>query len=398
MLGVIGLKSNVKLEIREKLSIIPKHYGRALEGLMEVCEEVLILSTCNRTEIYYNSTKSYEEVIFKIFEKLNWHEDYFKYIFHYEEENAINHIMQVVCGFDSLILGEDQILAQVKESYKIALEHKSIKKDLQKLFQMAITCGKEFRCKTELYKVPVSSASISVSQARRDGAKSFMVLGYGEVGSLACKYIMAGSFEKLYIAVRNTSVVNIDDSRVKVINFNERADYYKYVDSIISCTSAPHTVVYSSELPLKSLSIYDLAVPRDVDEEVNYMENIKLYDIDKISSMNDENCKRREEIMKSNMDIIHKYKQEFYEWRSIKEVSGDILKLKSQGEKVYRSRFETFINKKDTKDSEKLAEVLLKSTSDAYINRAIEVLKEEKLKGRYEECLKLIERIFYQAE
>lgn len=398
MLGVIGLKSDVKLEIREKLSIIPKHYGRALEGLMEVCEEVLILSTCNRTEIYYNSTKSCEEVIFKIFEKLSWHEDYFKYIFHYEEENAINHIMQVVCGFDSLILGEDQILAQVKESYKIALEHKSIKKDLQKLFQMAITCGKEFRCKTELYKVPVSSASISVSQARRDGAKSFMVLGYGEVGSLACKYIMSGSFEKLYIAVRNTSVVNIDDPRIQVINFNERADYYKYVDSIISCTSAPHTVVYSSELPLKSLSIYDLAVPRDVDEEVNYMENIKLYDIDKISSMNDENCKRREEIMKSNMDIIHKYKQEFYEWRSIKEVSGDILKLKSQGEKVYKSRFETFINKKDTKDSEKLAEVLLKSTSDAYVNRAIEVLKEEKLKGRYEECLKLIERIFYQAE
>ncbi|MBE6066849.1 MAG: glutamyl-tRNA reductase [Clostridium lundense] len=398
MLGVVGLKSDIKLEIREKLSIIPKHYGRTIEGLMEICDEVLVLSTCNRTEIYYNSEKCYEEAVFKIFQKLNWSEEYLKYIFHYEEEEAVDHIMKVVCGFDSLILGEDQILAQVKESYKIALEHKSIKKDLQKLFQMAITCGKEFRCKTELYKVPVSSASISVNEARRQGAKRFMVLGYGEVGSLSSKYIMSGSFEKLYIAVRNTSAVDIDDPRVQVINFNERANYYKDVDSIVSCTSAPHVVILASELPKKPLIIYDLAVPRDVDEEVNYMENIKLYDIDKISSMNDENCKRREEIMKSNMDIIHKYKQEFYEWRSIKEVSGDILKLKSQGEKVYKSRFETFINKKDTKDSEKLAEVLLKSTSDAYINRAIEVLKEEKLKGRYEECLKLIERIFYQAE
>lgn len=398
MLGVIGLKSDVKLEIREKLSIIPKHYGKTLESLMEVCEEVLILSTCNRTEIYYNLSESCEEAFFNIFKKLNWNENYLKYIFHYEEQNAINHIMQVVCGFDSLILGEDQILAQVKESYKIALEHKSIKKDLQKLFQMAITCGKEFRCKTELYKVPVSSASISVNQARRDGAKKFMVLGYGEVGSLASKYIMSGNFEKLYIAVRNTSVVNVDDPRVQVINFNERADYYKHVDSIISCTSAPHIVVHSSELPQKALSIYDLAVPRDVDVEVNYMENVKLYDIDKISSMNDENCKKRENIMKSNIRIIDKYKKEFYEWRSIREVSGEILKLKIHGEKIYKSRLKTFKNKKNTKDSEKLAEVLLKSTSNAYINRAIEVLKEEKLKGRYEECLKLIERIFYQTE
>ncbi|WP_027624228.1 glutamyl-tRNA reductase [Clostridium lundense] len=398
MIGVLGVKSNVKLEIREKLSIIQKHYDSCLESLKEVCDEVLILSTCNRTEVYFNTSKDYEEIILEIFDRLHWDKNYIKYTFHYENEKMVDHLMRVICGFDSLILGEDQILAQIKDAYEIALQSKSVKKDIQKLFQMAITCGKEFRFESKLYTIPVSSASIAVNEGRRMGARSFMVLGYGEVGSLACKYILSGSFDKLYIAVRNTSVVNIDDKRVEIIHFNERQNFYKDVDCIISCTSAPHIVVHSAELPEKKMVIYDLAVPRDVEESIGCMKNIQLYDIDRISLMNDENCHKREEIMNSNKYILDKYMQEFLDWQKIRDISPEIRKLKKCGEDVYRKRYKTFKNKKYTKDTDKLAEVLLKSTSNVYVNRAIEVLKEEQLKGRLDECLNIIQRIFYVGE
>lgn len=399
MIGVLGIKTEVKLDIREKLSIIPKRYENSLAKLKEKCDEVVVLSTCNRTEIYYRCKKGNKNIVSDIFKALSWDENYIKYTFHYKSYEAINHLMRVICGFDSLILGEDQILSQIKEAYEIALSSKSINRDLNKLFQIAITCGKEFRNKSKLYKIPVSSASIAVNEGRKHGAKKFMVLGYGAVGSLAVKYILSGEFDKLYIVVRNPSVVELKDEKIKVINFNERGKYYKDVDCIIGCTSAPHVVVDAFELPkTKSMVVYDLAVPRDVDEEVRYMKNVKLYDIDSISCINDENCSKREDIMNNNLFIIEKYEKEFEKWRKTSEISPHIVNLKKKGDEIYKKRLKTFRNKKNTKDLDKLAETMLKSTSNAYINKAIEVLKEEQLKGRGEECLKIIEKIFYSAQ
>ncbi|WP_125153200.1 glutamyl-tRNA reductase [Clostridium rectalis] len=398
MIGVLGVKSDIKLDVREKLSILPKHYDRCLESLKEVCEEVVILSTCNRTEVYFNTSKKFEEILEEIFNRLNWDKKYINYTFHYIDDSMVHHLMRVICGFESNILGEDQILGQIKNAYEVALETKSVTKELSKLFHLAITCGKEFRTETKLYSIPVSSASISVNESRRLGAKSYMVLGYGEIGNLACKYILSGIFDKLYIAVRNTLAVDIKDSRVKVIKFNERQKFYKDVDCIISCTSAPHTVVHKNELPEKDFIIYDLAVPRDVEESIFHIEGVKLFDIDTITSINDKNCRERETIMYSNMDILYKYIKEFWQWKKIRQISPEIVKLKKCGEEIYKSRYSTFVNKKNTKDPDELAKILIKSTSNAFVNRAIEVLKEEQLKGRLDECLEIIKKIFYVTD
>lgn len=398
MIQVLGLKKNLKIDIREKFSIIQKRIEEKTMLLGEVCSEVVIISTCNRTEIYFDSNKSVDGVIEDIFEKLNWDKNFKNSFFYYENELAVNHLMEVVCGFDSLILGEDQILGQVKEAYEIALKLGIIKSNLKKLFQLAITCGKEFRNKSKLNKIPVSSSSIAVNEARKNGCTSFMVLGFGNVGELVCKYILSGKFDVLYIVVRNTSVVNIADDRVKVISFHDRQNHYEEVDCIISCTSAPHPVIWKNELPDKNLEVFDLALPRDAEEAVYSMNNIKVYDIDTISSIDLYNREKRKNVMLENKRIIDKYIEEFYEWKKLQKVVNDIIKIKQSGEKVYKRRYETFKNKKNTKDNEKLANTLIKSTSDAYINRAIEVLKEEELKGSGEECLRIIRKIFYELQ
>ena len=310
-------------------------------------------------------------------------------------KRVAEHLMEVVCGFHSKILGEDQILGQVKCANESSIKIHGVKSDLQKLFQIAITCGKKFRDKSKIYKIPVSSSSIVVKDAINNGLRKFLLLGFGNVGSFASKYILNSDFDELYIAVRNVEVVKIIDSKVKIISFEEKNQYYSEVECIICCTSAPHPVVLKKDLPDKKLVIYDLAIPRDVEEKVLTMPQITVYDIDKISAIDDENRKKRKELMENNKYIIEKYVGNFIKWEELKDIDPHIKKLLKSGEIVYYSRYESFKHKQHSKDNEELAMTLLKSTSDAYINRAIEVLKEEQLKGRADECLRIIGKIFY---
>lgn len=392
MIQLIGLKHDVKLEIREKLSIIPKRQEKCLEALLNICEEAVILSTCNRTEIYFKSKD--EDIVDKIFQALNWDKTLIKCVERFKDEKAIQHLMDVVCGFDSLLLGEDQILGQVRDAYEATKGSKSTTKELQRLFESAIACGKKFRTKSKISEIPVSSSSMVVKEAIERGHKNFMILGYGAVGELTSKYILEAKIDLLYIAVRDIDKVNINDSRVKMIPFNDIYKYYENVDCVISCTTAPHTVVHLKELPNKHLLLFDLAVPRDIEEIVSENPLYEVYDIDMLGDIHDANYKRREASMRNNRYIVDKAMKEYMEWKNIEELSPFIKKIKHNGEDVYKERLETFKHKKETKDNEKLAELLLKSTSNAFVNKAIEVLKEEHLKGRSKECVDIISRIF----
>ncbi|MGH4052074.1 MAG: glutamyl-tRNA reductase [Clostridium sp.] len=392
MIQLIGLKHDVKIEIREKFSIIPKRQKKCLELLLEICEEAVILSTCNRTEIYFKSRD--EDIIVKIFKALNWDEDLIKCVDRYKDEKAVQHLMEVVCGFDSLLLGEDQILGQVRDAYEISKKIKTSKKELQRLFENAIACGKHFRTKSKISEIPVSSSSMVVKKAIDGGHQNFMILGYGSVGELTSKYILEAKINSLYIAVRDAQKVNIEDPRVKIIHFNDTYKYYQKVDCVISCTTAPHTVVHLKELPNKKILLFDLAVPRDIEEIVSENPLYEVYDIDMLGDIHDANHKRRQALMQYHKPIVDKAIKEYIDWKTIEELAPFIKKIRCNGDEVYKERLETFRHKKETKDNEKLAELLLKSTSNAYVNRAIDVLKEEHLKGRSRECEVILSKIF----
>jgi len=124
------------------------------------------------------------------------------------------------------------------------------------------------------------------------------------------------------------------------------------------------------------------------------MKDVEILDIDHVSIMDDINKNKRKVIMNKNRYIVQSYLNEFIKWQKVREIVPQIKKIKNHGEEIFTERLEVFKNKKHTKDNEELAKVLLKSTSDAYINRAIEVLKEEQLKGSAKECMRIMERIF----
>ena len=399
MLGLIGIRKNVDINIRERLAISLSKQPKAVKELNKLYEEVVIISTCNRTEIYISGCLGTEKEIRRIFEVLDWDISLLEYTFYLQGINVAKHLLEVVCGFHSKILGEDQILGQVKLAYELSLEHKAIHTKLLRLFEEAISCGKKFRTESKLYEIPVSASSIAVNEVEEFGASSVMVLGYGTIGSLVVKYALGSKFEKIFIVVRNKDKVpDLKDDRVNILDFNEYREVINEVDAVISCTAAPHIVIKDDYINKdgRNIMLIDLALPRDIDETLSKNKRVTLLDIDTISKLDGNNKKLRNEKMNEYKFLVNEYLNEYRDWLNIRGVTYYIHEMKNTGNSVVESRAKSFEHKcKDKRDID-LATTLIKSTSDYYINRAIKLLKEEKLKGREEECLNILKQIFME--
>lgn len=394
MIQMIGIKSCCPIEIREKLSIVVYKEKDALKNMMKVSKESVIINTCNRTEIYLNSNNEDDIEIESVFKLLEWDEKYIGHVFKITGCNAVKHLMEVCSGFHSRILGEDQILGQVKRSYRVSLECNTIKNSLQRLFQMAIACGKKFRSEAKLYKIPVSSASIVAKEIIKENKKDIMLIGFGEVGKRIYKYINNFEFSKLFIVVREPNKISLNNPRVKVISYSEKNEFIKDIDIIVSCTSAPHVVIYKDEVKDRPLTIFDLSIPRDVDPKIEGLDYIKLYNIDDISKMDKCNKDKRKTQMEKCRYIIENHIKEFMNWEKLRELAPFFKEISDLSNNIYKERLKSYNRKKHTKNNEELVDVLLKSTSDYYLHRAMEILKEEKLKGSERQCQEIIEKIF----
>lgn len=401
MIALIGIKRDVPINIREKLTIKESKKEHILEELLKKVKEIVIVNTCNRTEIYLNHSLDKDEMLEEVFRIINWDSEFLNYIFYREGATVYRHLFEVSCGYHSKIIGEDQILGQIKEAHNYSVELNGAKGELDRLFQEAVTCGKRFRKEANLFEIPVSSVSIAVSNLIKRQCKKVMVIGYGEIGKLSIKYLLSHKITDIYLVLRDPK--KAEDAKkdgIKILTFNQKSDYINEMDCIISCTSAPHVIVGKNDIHEegKDLVIYDMAVPRDVDEELAKLHRVKIYNIDEISKVEDENRTLRVEKMNSFRFIIDKYIEEYDEWAKLRKLSPIIREIKESSTKIGEKRIETFKNKNKSKNFEdlNLASKLIRSTSDAYVNRAIEVLKEECLKGGSEECLNIIKKIFIE--
>ena len=394
MLGLIGIKKGVDVSIREKLVISPRTKDLISNSLRNITDEFVILSTCNRTEIYFKGQGIDKELIFEV---LNWDKSLLEYVFYIDDESAVKHLFELACGFHSRILGEDQILGQIRDAYLEGVEKGYIFSELMRLFEEAISCGKRFRSDTKLYEIPVSSSSIAVNKVIKSKAEKLMVMGYGTIGKLVIKYALGTELKEINIVVRDKSKVEkITDQRVNILTYNEARERLNEMDGLISCTAASHLVVekYHINKEGKNILLIDLAMPRDIDPQLQNYERVQLLDIDKISKLDDENKHLRVERMQKNKYIIDKYIKEYMNWLNLRCVTNYIKEFKDSGDFIVSHRVKSFENKCKNKEDAKLAEILIKSTADYYINRAIKVLKNEKAKGREEQCLRILMEIF----
>ncbi|MGL4742063.1 MAG: glutamyl-tRNA reductase [Sarcina sp.] len=398
MLVLIGIKKSIPVYIREKLAMTEEKQKICLQKLKDEFETAVIINTCNRTEIYINVKNfSEEDDIKKVFNLISWDLDLLNYCFIFKEEKVVKHLFEVSCGFHSKITGEDQILGQVKEALRFATIEETKGKVLDRLFQSAVACGKKFRSESNLYKIPVSSASIVINECISKGVKKIIIIGFGDVGQKIYKYAKANNINDIIIVVNNVAKKRVgigkDD---KVMSYAKAKAYFNESDAIISCTSSEDVILNAQDIDIqgRDLLIFDLAVPRDIDEKIGKYNRVSLINIDEVSKLDDINKNNRKKLMEENRFIVNDSINSFLEWLELRSISEEIIEIKKFSSGIAKERCETFYNKSKTKEDVKLANLMINSTSNVYANKAIEILKQEKLRGNEKECLRILKMIF----
>ena len=303
---VVGVNyKTTPVEIREKFSIEPDEYEKMLLAIkrIEGISECAILSTCNRTEIHIFSEASPLDTanIEKIFCHLKGQEIYImrKYFYVYEGINAVRHIIKVASGMDSMILGEDQILGQFRKAYAISIKYGTSQAVLNTLSRLAVTSSKKIKTRS-LANKKVCSVTGQVGQLLGEqygsnlAGKSVLVIGSGEIGRAVSKMLLETGVKNILITKRNMVVTqNIaqENNFYNTIDYNDRYSYIDQADIIIGATSSPHYTITSDILSEsmkdkdKKHLFIDLAVPRDFDEAIEMLDNVKLYNIDQLKNI-----------------------------------------------------------------------------------------------------------------
>lgn len=352
------------VEIREKFSISGSALQDSYASLSsyKTIEGSIILQTCNRTEVYATTrnieagTKELEHFL-RQFSGLGYHE-LKSYLYQPNCYDAINHLFRVSAGLDSMILGENQILGQVKEAYLEAIETGASDGVLNALFQKAIYVGKRVRTETELDKYPVSISAAAVELARRSLGdlknKTVMVVGAGEMSELTARYLMKNGVQSVVVSNRSyDKALQLAESlHGQAIRLSELPDMLPRTDIVISCTSAAHYIINTkncgdsiSNRQGQPIIMIDIAVPRDIDPALRDIAGVYLYDIDDLQGVVDANYLERQRASRAAQKIIEEELDKFNQWLATLYVVPVISALKSQAEAIKTHELQKALNR-----------------------------------------------------
>ena len=323
-LQALGLNyKTAPIEIREKFSVDKNSIRQGLENLTDYdgLNEAVVLSTCNRSEIYAACADGCEESV-KIFlnDLIGGIKDAEKYFYEYEGENCVRHLFEVAASLDSQILGEGQILSQVKEAYSIAKNSDATGTILNTLFHKAITVGKVVRTETKIAynSVSISSAAVELAAKKLNGLenKKVLIFGAGKMAFLTAQHLQSHGVGKIFVA--NRHLERAEEMAKKIggvaVSWEEALQNADDVDVIVTSTGAPHYVVkfwQTQQLMTRrngrGIFFIDIAVPRDVDPEVGKIKGVTLYNIDDLESVVESHIQARMEEAKLAEKIVEEF-------------------------------------------------------------------------------------------
>src|SRR5437867_4128924 len=285
--------------VRERFAFADAHIPVALQLLRDsgTADEAVILSTCNRVEIYAATRLEPRQAFAEMQEFLVNCHDYrdplTDEIYKLTEPQSVQHLFRVACGLDSMVLGETEILGQLKRAYEVALEHGHTAGRLNKTFQRAFNVAKHIRTNTNIQRGTVSVGSVAVELAEKIfnvlSERDVMIIGAGDTGEKTARALLSRGARSIIVANRSheKAVALASELGGRAIQFHDWTGEFAGIDIIISSTAAPHFILDRVRLePLmrlrrnRPLLIIDLAVPRDIEPEVNLMPNVFLYNID----------------------------------------------------------------------------------------------------------------------
>ncbi|MGL6106607.1 glutamyl-tRNA reductase [Romboutsia sp.] len=407
-IGVVGVNHNLApITIRESVSFTEMQKIEAINFLLDQeIEEVIILSTCNRSEIYIQSKDidSKIKIVEDFYEKFFNARDIKEFLFCKNGIDAIHHIFNVTAGLDSIVLGEDQILGQVKDAHDFSMKLGASKKVFNKLFREAITTAKDIKHTTKISQQPLSISYIGVKFLQEKigslEGKNALVIGVGKMSKLTMKHLEEEKVNNIYVSNRNHGKVKeIEDDYKNVVSiqYEDRYKILNDVDIVISATASPHIVIKKEEMPIINRKIYmmDIALPRDIDPKINELDNIEVYDIDDLKNIHDQNDQKRKELANVGYEIIAQKIEEFLVWEDSIYIDPTIESLNDKCLEIREDTLDYILKKTnlDARDK-KIVDKMITSALRRLIRDPIINLKQVKDKGKREEYIKLIEELF----
>ncbi len=339
------------VEIREKVTFAPEQMGSALQQAASLSDvnEAVIVSTCNRTELYCEVSDQYQGSISSWLSEFH-HLDNGQlqpYLYEYKNRDATHHLFRVASGLDSLVLGEPQILGQLKTAYETARSNKTVKTVLGRLFQHGFTVAKKVRTDTAIGSNPVSVAFAAVSLSKQifgDLAPLHaLMIGAGETIELAARHLQGQNIGGITIANRTLERAQnlADEVHGQAITIGEIPEHLAKADIVISSTASQLPILGkgATESALKKrkhrpIFMVDLAVPRDIEAEVGELDDAFLYTVDDLKEVIDENRRSREEAAAEALDIIATEVQHFDHWIKTHQSADEIRNLRSNAESI----------------------------------------------------------------
>jgi glutamyl-tRNA reductase len=356
MLDIVLLGINHKtasVEVRECIAFAEDETKTALHSLTgkSFIKEALLFSTCNRVEILLvtdNKTRAVEETKAFIaeFNKIPL-EQFEGALYLHEGDDAVRHVFRVASSLDSMVVGEPQILGQVKEAYRTATDEKASGVILNRLLHRTFFVAKRIRTETGIGDRAVSISYAAVELARKIfgelADKTVMLIGAGEMAELAVEHLIRYKANKVWVANRTfeTGVELAKQFNGQAIRFEEILESLKTVDIIISSTGAPDYVIQRDQVKgllrkrrNRPLFFIDIAVPRDIDPELNRLNNTYVYDIDDLKGVIDENVEDRQKEAIKGERIVDEAVIRFREWYESLDVVPTIVALRNKMESI----------------------------------------------------------------
>ncbi|WP_295420951.1 glutamyl-tRNA reductase [Sulfurovum sp.] len=401
---------NCDQAMREKLAFANDEEKKILLDQLtgfEFVHEAFIISTCNRVEIVMATSdnfSSYHTVLGLMSQKsgLNF------YVVKsnaktYDDEEAISHIFSVVSSLDSLVIGESQITGQVKEAFRLSLEHGTAGRKLNRVISYAVKCAAEVRRATNISQKPVSIASVAVAQAHKllgDNIQGMtgVVVGAGEMGVLAAKHLLRVGCDVVFIGRNLPKVQAVADSlgeNVKADTIDKLSKYVNRYKLLFCATSSPEPVVTNKLIENKTIPRiwFDMAIPRDI-EDMD-IEKLKLFRIDDLREISQSNHSMREEKALEAAEIVDRYKEEFYAWLRALSVEPVIKQMREYvseaiDKEMQRAVKKGFVPAEYEDNMRKMAEQMFKR----FLHDPTQNLRHSSAEKKNANCIEAVKRMF----
>lgn len=405
-IAVIGIShKEAPVPIRGLVAFTSSMKDKATEALKQLgLKEFMIVSTCNRSEIYIASKdmSSDVEIAKNYYIGLAGYKIE-PYIFVKKYEAALHHIYQVATGLNSLIIGEDEILGQMKRALDYATKQKSSKKYLTKVVREAITFSKKIRHAYKLSENQLSVAAIGVKYLKdyygdfKD--KKILLIGTGEMGQLILKYLETEGYSKIFLTNRTyhkEHVAYYAGKAIETIEYHERHEKIHEMDIVISATASPHIVVKNDALGQlqQDITFLDMAVPRDIDPLLDQQSLANVVTLDDFHDISKKHMKLRQDIADQINRLICEEVKELELWILRTKVDGVIAQMHKKQHRVVKENSEWIQELSFSEKQSKAVDEMLKRVTWAMIKEPVHQLKSLKDEGDIDQYKMIIEKLF----